>query len=275
MEGFPSLPDVPKPLREFLGMRERDLRAEGLFVAEGRLLVERAIASGLSVLAVVADQSAAAEARALAHGSIPAYECPKDALDAVAGFQFHRGMLAIARRPPAARAGDQNLALRAPAGPILVLPEITDPGNLGTLLRSCLAFGFRAAWLGERSCDPWNRKCLRSSMGAAFSLSLYEAESADLSALSRSGFAVLAAAMEENALVSDAGGQLRAGQLGESIRDGRIALVLGNEHDGIPADWRSACARAVRIPVSTAVDSLNVAVAGSLLMRDFSPPGLR
>ena len=124
MEGLPGL---PKPLCEFLGMRERDLRAEGLFVAEGRLLVERAIASGLSVLAVAADSSAAAEARALASGSIPAYECPKDVLDSVAGFPFHRGMLAIARRPPLTRSGDLNLAVRAPEGPILVLPEITDP----------------------------------------------------------------------------------------------------------------------------------------------------
>ena len=272
MEGLPGL---PKPLCEFLGMRERDLRAEGLFVAEGRLLVERAIASGLSVLAVAADSSAAAEARALALGSIPAYECPKDVLDSVAGFPFHRGMLAIARRPPLTRSGDLNLAVRAPEGPILILPEITDPGNLGTLLRSCLAFGFRAAWLGKRSCDPWNRKCLRSSMGAAFSLPLYEAESADLADLSHSGFTVIAAAMEEEALVSGADGQLRAGPLGDRIREGRIALILGNEHDGIPADWRAECARAVRIPVSAAVDSLNVAVAGSLLMRDFSPPGLR
>jgi tRNA G18 (ribose-2'-O)-methylase SpoU len=275
MEGVPSLSGLPKPLCEFLGMRERDLRAEGLFVAEGRLLVERAIASGLSVLAVAADPSAAAEAHALAPPSVPVYECPKDMLDSVAGFPFHRGMLAIARRPPVSRAGDLSLSARVPEGPILVLPEITDPGNLGTLLRSCLAFGFRAAWLGDRSCDPWNRKCLRSSMGASFSLPLYRAVTADLSSLSRSGFAVIAAAMEEGALVSGADAPLRAGTLGERIRDGMIALVLGNEHDGIPAEWRSECALAVRIPVQAAVDSLNVAVAGSLLMRDFSPPGLQ
>lgn len=268
MDGF------PEDLSRFLGMKDRDLRAEGLFVAEGRLLVERALAAGISVLAIAADSAAVDEAIALSAGSVPVHRCDGETLDAVAGFPFHRGMLAIARRPRRERAGEAG----NPSGPILILPEITDPGNLGTLLRSCLAFGFRSAWLGSRSCDPWNRKCLRASMGASFTLPLFDAESGDLGRLSAADFAVFAAAMEDGALIAGRDG-IRAGNGREDARGvlerfieaGKIALVLGNEHDGIPPEWRNGCAQAVRIPVSAGVDSLNVAVAGSLLMRDFSP----
>ncbi len=268
MDGFPS------DLSRFLGMRDRDLRAEGLFVAEGRLLATRALAAGIPVLAIAADSAAFDEAIALSGGTVPVHQCDGKTLDAVAGFPFHRGMLAIARRPRLERACESG----TPSGPILVLPEITDPGNLGTLLRSCLAFGFRSAWLGARSCDPWNRKCLRASMGASFTLPLFDAGSGDLGQLVDADFGVIAAAMEEGALVAGRDG-IAAGLGSEEARDvlercieaGRIALVLGNEHDGIPPEWRNGCTQAVRIPVSAGVDSLNVAVAGSLLMRDFSP----
>lgn len=265
---------IPEDLSRFLGMRDRDLRAEGLFVAEGRLLVERALAAGISVLAIAADGAASGEAIALSGGMVPVYPCDGKTLDAVAGFPFHRGMLAIARRPRLVRAGETD----TPSGPILILPEITDPGNLGTLLRSCLAFGFRSAWLGARSCDPWNRKCLRASMGASFTLPLLDAESGDLDRLAEADFAVFAAAMEAGALVAGrdgiGAGIVRDGArsaLERRIDEGRIALVLGNEHDGIPPEWRNGCVQAIRIPVSAGVDSLNVAVAGSLLMRDLSP----
>lgn len=253
--------EIPENLKDLMNMRDRDLRSRGLFVAEGRLLVARAVASSFEVLAIVADGAAGEEARALAGSSIPLSVLDHEALDSVAGFQFHRGMLAFVRRPAFPAASSSDL----PEGCVLVLPEITDPGNLGTLLRSALAFGFTAVYLGRRSCDPWNRKCLRASMGAALTLRLFEAQSADLERLADRGFAVLAAAMEKDAIISGSA----AGEGQE-----RIALVLGNEYSGIPAEWRTACDRAIRIPVSGAVDSLNVAVAGSILMRDLFRPGL-
>jgi tRNA G18 (ribose-2'-O)-methylase SpoU len=248
-----------------LRLRDRDLRSECLFVAEGRLLVARAIESSLEVLCVVADPASADEARALCGDRIPFRSCLPGELDAIAGFPFHRGMLAVARRP--------NLQRASPPfeGPVLVLPEITDPGNLGTLLRSALAFGFRSAWIGTRSCDPWNRKCLRASMGAAFSLPLYEAESGDCGLLSNDGFSVLACALEPGALESGPQALSSDATLANRVSGGRVALVLGNEHDGISPEWRRQCASAVMVPVSDAVDSLNVAIAGSILMRDFSP----
>ncbi len=246
-------------------LRDRDLRSEGLFVAEGRLLVARAIESGLELLCVVADPASADEARALCGDRIPFRFCLPGELDEIAGFPFHRGMLAVARRPDLPRVSPPI------DGPVLILPEITDPGNLGTLLRSALAFGFRSAWIGPRSCDPWNRKCLRASMGAAFSLPLYAAESGDCALLSNDGFSVLACALEAGALESGPQALSADPILAKRVSGGQVALVLGNEHDGTPPEWRRQCVAAVMVPVSDSVDSLNVAIAGSILMRDFSP----
>jgi tRNA G18 (ribose-2'-O)-methylase SpoU len=256
---------------KMIGLRDRDLRGEGFFVAEGRLLVERTIAGGFAVEAVFADAAAEGEARALAAryagpgSSIPVFVCDAGELDRVAGFPFHRGMMALARRPDFMRRADasavfaSSLADQSPR--ILLLPSITDPGNLGTLLRSALAFSYDAVWIGKESCDPFNRKALRASMGAALALDLREAEPDDLADITRQAtengriFPVLAAALEEGAVDAEALRGIDA-----------HALVLGNEFSGIPEVWRKVCTQVVRIPVSPEVDSLNVAIAGSILM---------
>jgi tRNA G18 (ribose-2'-O)-methylase SpoU len=251
-----------KTAEDWVNLREKDLRAEGLFVAEGRLLVERAISSGCRVLALFADSAAAAGARDLAGQDIPLSVCGADEMSRIAGFSFHRGMFAVARRPVLPEFSGAAVPKTIPSG-ILVLPAITDPGNLGTLLRSALAFGFDTVLLGPETGDPFNRKVLRASMGAALILQLFRAEAGALDALLSAGFSVLAAAMEKNALVSGE-------NVVKMIETQTLALVLGNEFDGIPEVWRKKCTAAIRIPVSSAVDSLNVAVAGSILMRDLS-----
>lgn len=247
-------------IADFENLRDRDLRREGVFVAEGRLLVERSVAAGLDVLSLYAAASAADEAVGLAGGTIPLTVMDAAALDRVAGYPFHRGILAVVRRPepsPSFSAASPEL----PSSRVLVLPSITDPGNLGTLLRSALAFGFSAVYLGSQSCDPFNRKALRASMGAALTLRLCSAGPDDLSVFSAAGGKAYAAAMEDNAVDAS----LLAGL-------SPCALVLGNEHDGIPDDWRRKCDAAVVIPVSGEVDSLNVAIAGSILMWQLSRP---
>lgn len=309
-------------LRE--GFRDRDLRAEGLFATEGHLLTERAIAAGIRFEGIWAEPSSArkaAELSVLAASSVPAGSDeaadavesspipvtildPPD-LDRLAGFPFHRGLLALARRPAIERATPAfaarlwaadlsagSIPAAIPSAPrrVLCLPESADPGNLGTLLRSALAFGFTDVLLGERSCDPFNRKALRASMGAAFRLRLFEADPSALSLCAANGIPVYAAALEDGAVaVGSPIGALSGAPsgafdvaLGGGIRpdaalqrrSGSFVLVLGNEYSGIPADWRLMCSKALMIPVGPDVDSLNVAIAGSILMWELSCRGL-
>lgn len=235
--------------------RDAELRRRGLFAAEGRLLVSRGIAAGLRPVALFADNAAAEEARGLFPG-VTVLE--QRELSEEAGYPFHRGMLAHFPRPPfhdPLEVGSGNPRR------MLAVPKITDPGNLGTLLRSALAFGFKTILLGEECLDPFNRKALRSSMGATYALTLCLADPSTLRGLAAQGVRVAAGALEA--------GAVEAGPF-----SGDIALVLGNEYDGIPPDWRAACAGAVKIGVSDEVDSLNVAVAGSIIMREISRPAL-
>lgn len=265
------------------GLRDAELRAQGLFAAEGRLLVERAFEAGLEVVRLFADRAAADEARALFPGSLI---LDAEGLSREAGYPFHRGMLAHVRRPAllgaqgedsSAAAGSAEAVSSAtaadttadttsvpntlPSGLSLALPKITDPGNLGTLLRSALAFGFETVLLGPECLDPFNRKALRASMGASYRLRLVSGGSEVLGEWKKGGVEPVAAALEPGAEPIDEWAP--RGKAG-------TCLVLGNEHDGIPAPWRAQCRRAVMIPVSGLVDSLNVAVAGSILMRELN-----
>jgi len=249
-----------------IGLRDRDLRNEGLFVAEGRLLVERSIASSCAVIGLCADAAAAEDARLLCADRIPLTICTSEELDRIAGFPFHRGMFALAERPsiPQASTMIPSLCARQPTSTrqrkILILPAITDPGNLGALFRSASAFSYDLVCIGEQSCDPFNRKTLRASMGAILSMPVCTAQPEELALIHDRGIPILAAAMEERAVV--------AGNY--SVNGDGHALVLGNEYDGIPAGWREQCSLAIRIPVSQDVDSLNVAIAGSILMWELS-----
>lgn len=252
-----------------IGLRDRDLRSEGLFVAEGRLLVERAVSSSCKVLGICADVAAEEEARFFSAGKIPVTVCSSEELDRIAGYPFHRGMFALAERPsiPQASTAISSLSVlpAISAQPrsirkILILPAITDPGNLGALFRSALAFSYDIVCIGEQSCDPFNRKALRSSMGAILSIPVWATEPENLDLIAGFGIPMLAAAMEENAIIAGKG----------TFPGNCHALVLGNEYEGIPAAWRERCSCAVCIPVSPAVDSLNVAIAGSILMWELS-----
>jgi len=252
-----------------IGLRDRDLRNEGLFVAEGRLLVERAIASSCAVIGLCTDAAAAEDARLLCADTIPLTICSSEELDRIAGFPFHRGMFALAERPsipltstliPSLSAHPALYAQPLSIRKILVLPAITDPGNLGALFRSASAFSYDLVCLGEQSCDPFNRKVLRASMGAILSMPICTAHPEDLGLISGYGIPILAAAMEEQAVI--------AGNY--SVSGDSHALVLGNEYEGIPAKWRERCSLAISIPVSPDVDSLNVAIAGSILMWELS-----
>lgn len=254
------------PLRVFLGsegkgLRDRDLRREGVVVGEGRLLSER-IAARLPLLAVLAEPSAAAEAEALAAGRCPVAVLPAAALEAVAGYPFHRGLLVAAERPPLP---PPPLSLPLACSRLLVLPEPTDPENLGSLVRSAAALGWDAVVLGPGACDPFGRRALRCSMGATLSLPLWECGAEDFSLMAESGGWTAAAA-------ELAPGALAAGtpEAAAILRADRLALMFGNERDGIPETWRALRAASVAVPQAResrdGVDSLNVAAAAAILL---------
>lgn len=143
-----------------------------------------------------------------------------------------------------------------PKGDFLVLDRISDPGNLGTIIRSALAFGFREIYM--LSCVDWrNDKVLRATMGTIFDVNLYPIGSDEIKLLSEK-FSLLTADMHGTNIF-------------EFERDSAIlGLVLGNEANGVSPELRKIVSEAVSVPMQNDVESLNVAVAGAILMSKLS-----
>ncbi len=148
---------------------------------------------------------------------------------------------------------------------LLVLDEVKDPGNLGTLIRSALAFDFSLLLVGPGGCDVFSDKVIRSSMGACLDAPIYACDEATLVRL-----------LEEHrraqphlrVFVSDvaAAGCVPLSQVRASA-DEAVWFVLGNEARGVRPSLLSLGTARVHIPMSPRVESLNVAVAGSILMQ--------
>jgi len=132
------------------------------------------------------------------------------------------------------------------AAPILILDKISDPGNLGTLLRSALAFGYKGAFILEGSADPFNDKALRAAKGATFHLPL------------------ALGSWEECRQMIDLPFYFGDTSGSKALPTGPHALVLSNETHGPSPEIRKA---GIPLHIATQnVESLNVAVAGSILM---------
>lgn len=262
--------DAFDPLAPFSGLRDRDYAREGLLVCEGRIVLEKALAAGLALKAVVCVPADQHEWRSRAPAGVAVRALAKPELEAHLGFPFHRGVLALAERPApllaaeAASAGGSGP--RPPRGPALVLWNVTDPDNLGTLIRSAAALGAAAVYLGGGSADPYGRKALRASMGNALSTPLFHLR--DESEL------YLARGPGENLLVAAALAR-RALRPRELATLGDLTLIVGNEGWGLPQGLLAACDRLVELPMASGVDSLNVGAAGAILMWELFGARLR
>jgi TrmH family RNA methyltransferase len=213
-----------KEVRKLAGRRWRDKLGE--FVAEGEDLVEAAAAAGWTPSALY-----------VAAGS------------GLAGVEVAPHVLAtVSQLGSSTRAlGVYPQRWAPPAGPLCVaLWGVGDPGNVGTVLRSALAFGADSVALGPGSADPYSHKAVRASMGALFSVPV--ARVRDVGELPGRRVALVA----------------REGVALDELRD-PCTLVVGAEREGLPADVVAACDDVAHIPIARA-DSLNAAMAATVAL---------
>ncbi len=220
-----------KALRRLHGKRERATR--GLFLAEGEDLLDAAEHAGRH----------ATEGYRLAGtglGGAGFHDVQADALASVSTLGSSTRVIGVY---------EQRWV--QPAGPLCVyLHGVGDPGNVGTVLRSALAFGASCVAFGPRCADPHGPKAVRASMGAIFGVPLARAASpADMPG-------------ERVALVAREGEQLSGP--GES----EITLVIGAERDGLPADVLAACDRVAHISIAS--ESLNAAMAATVALYEMT-----
>lgn len=136
---------------------------------------------------------------------------------------------------------------------VIAIDGINDPGNLGTLLRTALALGWEGAFILPDSCDPFNEKALRASRGAVFRLPTAYGTWAQLKDLIQKN--------HFTPLVADLAGT----ELGKLKPPEKMILVMSNEAHGVSAEAKSVC-QAVTIPMPGTMESLNVSIAGGILM---------
>ncbi len=243
------------PYRE---LSQRNLtRGSGLFIAEGDKLAERLIASRFPVESLLAEPAQAERFERLAPEQTPIYIAERTLLEATIGFNFHRGVLACGRRLPGATIAALIAAGRLPGAVVLVCPDVQDPTNLGSIIRTTAAFGCLGIVLGRHCADPFSRRILRVSMGTALQLPIVESRdlTADLLAL-RDGSFTLAATVVDPA----------AEPLAGFSPPPKLALLLGSEGHGLAPQWTDLCDRRITIPMHLGIDSLNVAVAAAVLL---------
>lgn len=241
----------------------RDLAApgrladRGLFVAEGRLVVARLVGLGTyrlhSLLLTRAAHAAMADVVAGVPDTVPVYVADQAVMNGIAGFNIHRGCLALAERPAARRWPPAMDRWRR----VLVLEGVNNPDNVGGLFRAGAALGADAVLLGPGCGDPLYRKAVRTSMAATLSLPFHAAATwpGALADLRRAGLAVVACTPDAD-----------APSLYQIELPDRAAVLVGSEGSGVSAEADAAADLRVRIPMHGGLDSLNVTTAAAIVL---------
>jgi len=174
-------------------------------------------------------------------------------LEGAADTKTPQGLIAVFRQP------EVSLDALKACGRLLIGDGISDPGNVGTLIRSAQAFDFEAVLLTEESADPYSPKVVRSTAGAIFGLPTVKLDlDTCLDFLKDSDFSLVSSAPTATG---------DSDKLAELAFQGRVALVIGSESEGVCGDLIERSDLLLAIRHSDRVESLNAGVAGSLLMR--------
>lgn len=247
-------------IAEYRDLADADLlHRRRLFVAEGRLVLQRVIEDGrFSVRSVLLNDT---NRRALdgvllkLTPDVPVFVCETADFLGITGFHLHRGCLALVDRPmPTA-----SCEILRDARTLIVLEGVTNADNVGGVFRNVAAFGADGVLLSPTCCDPFYRKAIRTSMGATIRVPFSRIDDwpGGLADLRATGFTIVALTPR------------RPSQTLEqfaSRRSSRLALLVGTEGAGLSAGAEAFADARVRIPISDGVDSLNLSVATGIAL---------
>ncbi|BEP15733.1 RNA methyltransferase [Acidothermaceae bacterium B102] len=229
--------------------------AHGMFIAEGELVIRRALRAGYTMRSALMSPHWYASLDAeIAGVGATMYVAADDVLEQVTGFHVHRGALASFARKPLPSVAE----VLATAHRVAVLDTVNNPTNLGAIIRSAAGLGIDAVLLDPRSVDHLYRRSIRVSMGEVFSLPVARLEPpwpGGLGVIREAGFRMLALTPGEHATPLD---ELTLG------RDDKVALLFGAEGPGLSPRVLAYADATVRIPMAHGVDSLNVGAAAAV-----------
>jgi tRNA G18 (ribose-2'-O)-methylase SpoU len=245
-----------------VALRTRREPAEGLFIAEGELVIGRALRAGYQPRSVLVSPPRLATVPPGLGDDVPVYLAGRAVMAAVTGFEVHRGALASMRRRPVPGVA----AVLAGARRVAILEDMVNHTNLGAVFRSAAALGVGGVLLSPRCADPLYRRSVRVSMGEVFALPYARLDPwpSSLALVRAAGFTLLALTPGPGARAID--------EVRPAPGD-RLALLLGTEGPGLSDAALAAADGRVCIPMSRGVDSLNVAAAAAVAFHVLRPPG--
>ena len=235
-----------------LELRIRWEQPNGLFIAEGELVIRRALRAGYRLRSVLVDEKRVEQFADLPDDAV-IYAATPAVLESITGFHVHRGVLASFHRRPLPTLPK----LLAGARRLVVLEGLNTHTNLGALFRSAAALGIDAIVLSPNCADPLYRRAVRVSMGEVFAIPYAKADDwpGALKEVSAAGFRLLA--------LTPAADAVPLHELSPTDRE-RPALLLGAEGPGLTRAALAASDVRVSIPMRNGVDSLNVATAAAI-----------
>ncbi len=225
--------------------------ASGLIAIEGEHLLEEALKSGQALKTVFVSERR--DPPSFVPGGVEVVRLANDVFQSCVETQTPQGIAALLV-PPVSSVSEMvnGTAL------ILIAVGLQDPGNLGTLVRSAEAFGATGVLTTPGTVSAWNQKAIRASAGSVFRVPIAVADAAAMEVLEQHGVKLFAAMKDE------------AVSIDEASLTGPLAFLIGNEGAGLSENWVARSDERVTIPCPGWVESLNAAVAGSLLLYEAS-----
>ncbi|WP_245570133.1 TrmH family RNA methyltransferase [Halalkalibacillus halophilus] len=221
---------------------------EGLFLIEGWHLIEEALRSDWTVVELICTEDLELPPT---WKHMKTYQVTNQVLNHIAQTESPQGMIAVVK---------QRNSTVENTNKLLLLDRVQDPGNVGTIIRSALAFDFDGVILGEGSADLFNEKVIRSTQGAIFHLPIIRANAEELvTRLKSENYSVYATALDEEATPV------------QTCKPSKpYVLIVGNEGEGVGDTLLELADDNIYIPISNQSESLNVAVATSIALYQFS-----
>ena len=213
------------------------------FLCEGKKMLDEALKSGIQIDIVLTTESL--DYTFPEHANV--YLTHDTVIDSVSPLQTSQGLLFVCRMP---QSGECDLH----TGTHFLLDNIQDPGNVGTIIRSALAFGIKSVILTEGCADIYNPKTLRASMGATFKQQITSKDINEITELKKNGLRFIGTSSDSTSV------NISKSDFSNSI------IILGNEGQGISNELLTLCNEVVTIPLSSECESINVAIAASIIM---------
>ncbi len=218
--------------------KERD--KTGTFLVEGDHLVTEAKKKGV-VLEIITTED-------IKEARIPTFQVTKEIMKKITEQVTPSNIIAVCKKT------EETFM----PGPLLVLDDIQDPGNLGTIIRSAVAFGFEEIILSEKTVDVYNPKVIRSTEGMLFHVKIFRENLPEFLEKIHDEYLIFGTDVQDGVLVED------------SIIPTQFALIIGSEGQGISKEVRKYCDKFFYIPMKDVCESLNAGVSASILMYEIS-----